>query len=737
MSGSGTSLKARSLGGRARLNRVSIDPYTTEGADGNPDATPVDKRGRPVKASHHADQLKRFYRMRSPSPTASSSKDVGFVDYARGEGALSSSGSEDGGEDEESDIEQDELELGVTKKRLPKFGSDEESESESNDSHLEIDLSEDEAPALPPEIDESEEEAEAAKPTERIAAVNLDWDNLRAGDLFAAFNSFLKTAGALDGRLLNVRIFPSEFGKARMEKEEAEGPAGGIFAGKMGRGKKDRRKEGLVKQQYLEGEEDAEDEASDLEDGTEDESLDENDEDESRAEDEDDSGHSEEEGDDDLQDDGDGDRRANRTVHTAKEIDGLEIVSDISSQAGEGDIDMDQLRQYQLERLRYYYAIATFSTISAARHVMEECNGTEFERTANMMDLSYVPDNMDFADDEVKDEATTELTGYKGNDFVTDALRHSKVKLTWDQDDPNRIKVTRRNLTREEIEEQDFKAFVASSGSEEEDEDDLVPQLDTAAAPTNGKLRGKSDKRAAKERTQKLRDLLFAGGEEDDDVWGKAGSSRQDELATKMGGKFNNGDMEITFRPGLSVSKAGEGEDDGNLTTLEEYQMRMKERKARKKEKMELKRATKEDEPAPSSTKVNGDDFFGEESESDEERPKPAAAPARKIVLDDSGDDNGIEHFSIKDIIKAEQAEGKKRKRKRPGKGPKGPEFEREVELGPTDWRIDVKDSRFKALHEEPEFAIDPSNPQCIVLPACDEARLTLRMMIASQRPRR
>jgi len=149
-----------------------------------------------------------------------------------------------------------------------------------------------------------------------------------------------------------------------------------------------------------------------------------------------------------------------------------------------------------------------------------------------------------------------------------------------DQDDPNRIKVTRRNLTREEIEEQDFKAFVASSGSEEEDEDDLVPQLDTAAAPTNGKLRGKSDKRAAKERTQKLRDLLFAGGEEDDDVWGKAGSSRQDELATKTGGKFNNGDMEITFRPGLSVSKAGEGEDDGNLTTLEEYQMRMKERKA-------------------------------------------------------------------------------------------------------------------------------------------------------------
>jgi hypothetical protein len=33
---------------------------------------------------------------------------------------------------------------------------------------------------------------------------------------------------------------------------------------------------------------------------------------------------------------------------------------------------------------------------------MKECDGTEFERTANMFDLSYVPEDMDFGDDEVK-----------------------------------------------------------------------------------------------------------------------------------------------------------------------------------------------------------------------------------------------------------------------------------------------------------------------------------------------
>ena len=50
----------------------------------------------------------------------------------------------------------------------------------------------------------------------------------------------------------------------------------------------------------------------------------------------------------------------------------------------------------------YFYAIATFSSIAAAEYVMNECNGTEFERTANIMDLSYVPEDMEFADDEIR-----------------------------------------------------------------------------------------------------------------------------------------------------------------------------------------------------------------------------------------------------------------------------------------------------------------------------------------------
>lgn len=308
------------------------------------------------------------------------------------------------------------------------------------------------------------------------------------------------------------------------------------------------------------------------------------------------------------------------------------------------------------------------------------------------------------------------------------ALRHSKVKLTWDQDDPNRAKMTRRTLTREEIDEQDFNNLVASSGSEDE------------AEGTANVAAGKgSDKKSKKDRSKDLRALLFNNDSEDDDVWGKAGTAWKEELAEVRGqGKEAkaNGDMEITFRPALSGSKALDGADEENMTTLERYQMRMKEKKARKKEKRELKRAGKldgsdDDEVDAEAKEAKEDEFFGDTSDEEDEQVKAAARPskpskANKAEADTkspavpsaqprSADDlpedlqTGTDHFSMKDILRAEKEKGK-RKRRRNKKGGKH-EDEREVELGPEGWRVDVQDERFKVLHEEPEFAIDPSNP--------------------------
>ncbi|WRT66231.1 uncharacterized protein IL334_003184 [Kwoniella shivajii] len=762
----------------------------------------VDKRGRPLAGSHHADQLKRFYRLRSPAEGEEGEGEgqAGFVDYARGGGDLQSSGSES---EPESEVEEEELEVGGKRKsRLPGYvsSSDEEDDSEDDD-HLNIDLSEDEdnQSAFPPESndipsDEDEEEEASVPATKRIAAVNLDWDNLRAEDLYAVFNSFLQAStntkkaaaegskSASLGRLLNVKIYPSEFGKQRMEKEEQEGPGGGIFLSKYTDTKKNKGpKEGIIPRKRVEEseEEELEESADEEEDEAE---LDEGEQEGSIENDDDDDGEefsSEEE--EDFSEDAEDERLPKRSNDQRREeIDGLEIISDVASDAGSEDIDMDQLRQYQLERLRYFYAIATFSSVEASEYVMNECNGTEFERTANVMDLSYVPEGMDFADDEIRDEATKEPKAYKGNDFVTDALRHSKVKLTWDQDDPNRIKMTRRTLTREEIEEEDFNKLVAGSGSEvslSSDEEQEVAEKSSKGVKTQGKDK-KLSKAAKKERTEKLRNLLLAGNDEDGDIWGKAGTSWSDQLEniknaddSKSAIKKNKKDdgMEITFKPALSTKLNENGDiDEENMTTLEKYQMRMKEKKSRKKEKLELRRATKaisdeEDEAAESGLKQKEkDDFFGSESE-EEDRSKHEAEPETKPqskgkvangistskskpnpIVEEKEDfselvgtsDKPDTNFSMKDILKSEKE--KKRRRRRGKKDINAEQREEEKELGPDGWKINVSDPRFKVIHEEAEFAIDPSNPHFTKTKAMQDLlthRAQLRQKKSNEQP--
>lgn len=742
----------------------------------------IDKFGRPLTNSHKADQLKHFYRLKSQSPEREEEDDAatkeggaekgagGFVDYARGEGILESSGDEDGSDEEEEagssdDDDQEVLIEDMDKRRRKGIPGMDLSDSEDEDSeegddededddgdHLRIDLDEDSDAEIKTDskpskkktkskprsvfVDEeelaaqeaarlAEEEASLIDPTKRIAIVNLDWDHMRAIDLYTVFTSILATAkdpafirkqkalaarakasagesssskssktdedGLLPmGELISVRIYPSEFGKERMAKEEQEGPASEVFGGlkkkkidndRSGKGKgkeavlvggridQRRAKRGRQQKRRAETESDFETEKSD---DFDEEDLEEDEQEAADLENLEQGIDDEEEEDEEDRDSLDG---------QLSDEDGFE--SDDSDLNGGAEVNMDKLRTYQLERLRYYYAVATFSTTSAASYVFRECNGTEFERTANVFDLSYVPDDMEL-DEDYEDEATEDDKGYKGNDFVTDALRHSKVTLTWDQDDPNRTKLLRRPLTKQEIEEQDFKAYLASSSDEESE------------GESGSK---KSTKKEIKDRTERLRALLLGGGDDVEDVWGSK-RPPPDLNSDEEGG---GGEMEITFTPGLSKTSFDNDDADKDLTTLEKYQRRMKEKLARKKEKKELKYKMKEDQPAEAE-----DDFFG--GEEDEEEVAPLAKSVGKskkdaplpIPVDDA------KHFSLQDIIKAEKESGKK-KRKRTRKSKYADE--REVELGDEGFKVDVADPRFKAIHDEPAFAIDPSNP--------------------------
>ncbi len=45
---------------------------------------------------------------------------------------------------------------------------------------------------------------------------------------------------------------------------------------------------------------------------------------------------------------------------------------------------------------RYYYTIVECDSVEAASHIYNELEGTELERSANVFDLSFVPDDMAF-----------------------------------------------------------------------------------------------------------------------------------------------------------------------------------------------------------------------------------------------------------------------------------------------------------------------------------------------------
>lgn len=53
----------------------------------------------------------------------------------------------------------------------------------------------------------------------RFAVCNMDWDRIRAVDILVLCSSFVPKGGSIE----SVTIYPSEYGKERMKKEDFSG----------------------------------------------------------------------------------------------------------------------------------------------------------------------------------------------------------------------------------------------------------------------------------------------------------------------------------------------------------------------------------------------------------------------------------------------------------------------------------------------------------------------------------
>lgn len=578
----------------------------------------VDRYGRKIKPEAGKKDLERLYRLdkkEKPKNAKTTEKEVV------------------GSSDESEDDEESEDEELVTKRDPAREGGFSESESSEEETSDEEESDEEAALAEDTAGQEQTEDIPEGEVSERLACVNLDWDNIRAADLMAVARSFAPSRG----RIENVTIYPSEFGRERLEREEIEGPPKEIFASSR---KKSQDSE----------EEDDEDESSD----------------------------------DDEQ--------------MKKRI--------LKEQANEGEeFDTAKLRQYQLERLRYYYAVITCDTKQTAKALYDAMDGREYLSTSNFFDLRFVPDETSFDDDKPHDECDQLPSGYKPNDFRTEALTHSKVRLTWDDDDATRKEVQKRAFSRAEMDENDLQAYI---GSDDSDADSTTSRKSAAQSKAEAKR-------------QKMREALGLSSEPT-----KASKKDKDEPV---------GDMQITFTSGLSGGSKNdkngvfENEPQDEESTRDRYIRKERERKQKRKERN--KSAATEDEPEATAG--------AEEDEDDEKDPfddpffnDPAAAAAQEkaakkaekakkhaarqaadaeaesrraelelLMANDANGGDNVKHFDMRELEKAQKAAKRKGK-----KGAK-----KDVPIVEDDFKVKTDDPRFKDVFESHEYAVDPTHP--------------------------
>ncbi|XP_051147664.1 pre-rRNA-processing protein esf1 [Andrographis paniculata] len=331
------------------------------------------------------------------------------------------------------------------------------------------------------------------------------------------------------------------------------------------------------------------------------------------------------------------------------------------SDGGEDDeIDKKKLRDYELSKLKYYYAVVECDSITTSDYLYNNCDGLEFERSANKLDLRFIPDSMEFKQPP-RDVATEAPADYQGLDFQTRALQHSSVQLTWDEDEPQRAKALRRKFTDEQLADMELKEILASDESETDEE----------------------------KKVDKYRALIGSGDASDEE-------NEED----------NNQDMEVTFNSGLEdISKRILEKDKKSETVWEAY---LRKRREKKKASKHRSKYSSEDDDSDSDQEEiaeEADDFFVAEPPANQakrstsskkaiqDEAEASRAELELLAADDQGADPNLRGYNLK---------------RKKGKGKKENGIQ-EVSKIPD---ADFADPRFSALFTSPLFALDPTDPQ-------------------------
>lgn len=154
------------------------------------------------------------------------------------------------------------------------------------------------------------------------------------------------------------------------------------------------------------------------------------------------------------------------TVHSLDDLAKKETLAEYEG------CDPNRLRAYELKKLKYYYAVVEFKSLKVSNFIYETYDGMEIERTQMFMELRFVPDSLEFPH-KPRDLCTAYPENYEQKIRVNRALDHSKVKLTWDQDDEKRGDLLKKAFANQFKDEEIQDLLVSSSEDDDEDAKNL------------------------------------------------------------------------------------------------------------------------------------------------------------------------------------------------------------------------------------------------------------------------
>ncbi|XP_046749064.1 ESF1 homolog [Diprion similis] len=386
--------------------------------------------------------------------------------------------------------------------------------------------------------------------------------------------------------------------------------------------------------------------------------------------------------------------------------------ADVDDENEEGSkYHMEKLRQYQLNRLKYYYAVIVCDSPQTANKIYTECDGIEYESTATKLDLRFIPDDTTF-DQEPKEvcDKVPELSKYQPRQFVTTALQQVKVELTWDETNPHRQEIAEKlNCGKvDDIDPSDIQAYLGSGSSNEDDSDE-------------NEVKNNSDERNLE-------------SDNDADPIAKYKSLLHGIEEQQEKNKNKGLEMEITWGLGSKAKSeklvAEKMKKNKELTPFEQY---LEKRKAKKKAKMaERKNLREKNENASDSDKsedsvpsdIDMDDpYFAEEFKNMKPKLKKKSSKNQiandihdvnkkqqdaelELLLMDKTEDAGRKHFDMKKIEDNESVSKSKRKRQK-----KMNKYSNKDETV-DDFEVNVCDRRFEALYSSHHYNIDPADPR-------------------------